>query len=125
MAEAAGQAARGRRNDRRGSECGACPRRFGNARQTAANTVSGIVYENRSRAGTRQANDPGIADILVSNGRDVVRTDSDGRYRLPISDEGLVFVIKPEGFSVPLDSDNLPRFTRSPRAEPSSISFAT
>ncbi len=32
------------------------------ARQTAANTVSGIVYENRSRAGTRQANDPSIAD---------------------------------------------------------------
>lgn len=87
------------------------PVRSVNAQQTAANTVSGIVYENRSRAGTRQANDPGIADILVSNGRDVVRTDSDGRYRLPISDEGLVFVIKPEGFSVPLDSDNLPRFT--------------
>ena len=65
------------------------------AQQAAANTVSGIVYENRSRAGTRQANDPGIADVLVSNDREVVRTDSDGRYRLPISDEGLVFVIKP------------------------------
>jgi hypothetical protein len=77
----------------------------------AANIVSGIVYDDRSRAGTRQASDPGLAAILVSNGRDVVRTDADGRYQLPISDEGLVFVIKPARFSVPLDADNLPRFT--------------
>lgn len=54
-----------------------------------------------------------------------MRTDSDGRYRLPISDEGLVFVIKPEGFSVPLDSDNLPRFTylHQPSGTPASLSL--
>src|SRR5438270_1027985 len=82
-----------------------------NAEDAAANTVSGIVYEDRTRAGTRQPNDPGLAGVLVSNGRDVVRTDADGGYQLPIGEEGLVFVIKPAGFSVPLDADNLPRFT--------------
>jgi hypothetical protein len=73
-----------------------------NGEEAAANIVSGIVYEHRSRAGTRQLGDPGLGGILVSNGRDVVRTDADGRYQLPIGYEGLVFVIKPAGFSVPL-----------------------
>jgi hypothetical protein len=91
--------------------------------ETTAGTVSGIVYEDRSRAGTRQTNDPGLAGVLVSNGRDVVRTDADGRYKLPIADEGLVFVIKPAGFSVPLDADNLPRFTylHQPNGTPASL----
>ena len=51
---------------------------------TAANTVSGVVYENRSGGTRRAAGDPGIAGVLVSNGRDVVKTDAAGRYTLPI-----------------------------------------
>ena len=39
-------------------------------------TVSGIVYENRSGALRRQMSDPGIAGVLVSNGREVVKTDA-------------------------------------------------
>ncbi len=48
--------------------------------------------------------------MLVSNGREVVRTGPDGRYRLPVSEGAAVFVIKPTGFALPLDADNLPRF---------------
>jgi flavoprotein len=44
---------------------------------TAANTVSGI------------------AGVLVSNGRHVVKTDAAGRYTLPIDEESIIFVIKP------------------------------
>ena len=44
----------------------------------AANTISGVVYENRSGGTRRAAGDPGIAGVLVSNGRDVVKTDADG-----------------------------------------------
>jgi 3',5'-cyclic AMP phosphodiesterase CpdA len=75
----------------------------------AAN-VTGIVFEDRSGSGRRQAGDPGISGILVSNGREVVKTDADGRYTLPIEEGMVVFVIKPTGYSVPLDEDNLPRF---------------
>jgi hypothetical protein len=31
-------------------------------------TVTGIVFEDRSHAGQRQAGDPGISGVLVSNG---------------------------------------------------------
>jgi signal peptidase I len=73
-------------------------------------TVSGIVYENRSGALRRQMSDPGIAGVLVSNGRDVVKTDADGRYTLPIDEESVIFVIKPAGYAVPVDEEMLPRF---------------
>ena len=73
-------------------------------------TVSGIVYENRSGALRRQMSDPGIAGVLVSNGRDVLKTDADGRYSLPIDEESVIFVIKPAGYAVPVDEEMLPRF---------------
>jgi hypothetical protein len=73
-------------------------------------TVSGTVYENRSGVARRQPGDPGVPNVLVSNGRDVVKTDAAGRYTLPIDDESIIFVIKPSGYAVPLDDDRLPRF---------------
>src|SRR5262245_53272239 len=77
----------------------------------AAATVSGIVFEDRSGSGRRQSGDPGVAGVMVSNGREVVKTDENGRYTLPVEDESVIFVIKPTGYAVPLEPDtNLPRF---------------
>jgi hypothetical protein len=73
-------------------------------------TVSGVVYEDRSQSRRRQASDPGIPNVLVSNGREVVKTDARGRYTLPLEDESMVFVIKPSGYAVPVDEHMLPRF---------------
>ena len=74
--------------------------------------ATGVVFEDLSGTGTRHQSDPGIAGVLVSNGRDVVRTDREGRYRLPVhGDEAIIFVIKPTGYSVPIDPNAmLPRF---------------
>lgn len=77
---------------------------------TATAAVTGIVFEDRSRSGIRQSNDPGIPGVLVSNGREVVRTDANGRYRLPFDKETIIFVIKPTGYAVPLDDQMLPLF---------------
>ncbi len=76
----------------------------------AVTTVSGTVYENRLGGAQRGAGDPGIAGVLVSNGRDVVKTDAGGRYTLSIDDESIIFVIKPSGYALPLDEAMLPRF---------------
>ena len=81
------------------------------AQPAPAGTATGIVFEDRSGRGVRQDGDPGLSGVMVSNGREVVRSDRDGRYTLPMGAEGLVFVIKPSGFAVPLDADNLPLFT--------------
>ena len=60
--------------------------------------VTGIVFEDTSGTGVRRPDDPGIAGVLVSNGRDVVKTGRDGRYTLPLDDEAVIHVIKPTGF---------------------------
>lgn len=88
-----------------------------------ASSVSGVVYENRSGGTHRQAGDPGIPGVLVSNGGDVARTGADGRYTLPIEDESVIFVIKPTGYAPPLDENNLPRFyyIHQPAGTPAAI----
>nr|WP_294522049.1 calcineurin-like phosphoesterase family protein [uncultured Rhodopila sp.] len=53
----------------------------------------------------------GVAGVMVSNGLDVVKTDADGRWSLPVRDDDSVFVIKPAGWALPVDAaTNLPHF---------------
>jgi 3',5'-cyclic AMP phosphodiesterase CpdA len=74
-------------------------------------TATGVVFEDRSGAGRRQGGDRGIAGVLVSNGREVVKTDAEGRYALPVDDDTIIFVIKPTGYAVPVERGiMLPRF---------------
>ncbi|MFD1717463.1 calcineurin-like phosphoesterase C-terminal domain-containing protein [Georgenia deserti] len=73
-------------------------------------TARGVVYEDRNDNGRRDAGEPGIPDVAVSNGLDVVTTDDDGRYALPVDDETIIFVSKPAGYMVPVDDDQLPQF---------------
>jgi hypothetical protein len=90
-------------------------------------TVSGVVFEDRSGAGTRQDGDPGVADVLVSNGKDVAITDDAGRYVLPLPDEATIFVIKPSGYMPPVDPGSmLPRFYvhHQPKGSPDSLGLA-
>ena len=56
--------------------------------------ASGTVFEDRGGTGA-PTGDRGIAGVMVSNGRDVVRTDADGRWRLPVAEGDSLFVIKP------------------------------
>ena len=72
---------------------------------SGAATASGQVYETTGAVRT------GIAGVMVSNGRDVALTDADGRYTLPVTDETVLFVIKPSGYMTPVDPVTmLPRF---------------
>ena len=76
----------------------------------AAREATGYVYHDRDGDRSRDVGEPGVADVLVSNGTEVVRTDGEGRYRLPVSDDVILFVVKPRGWMVPVDAHNLPRF---------------
>ncbi|HEX2942325.1 MAG TPA: calcineurin-like phosphoesterase family protein [Rhodopila sp.] len=65
----------------------------------------GTVYDADSNP--RQ----GVAGVMVSNCFDVVKTDAAGRWSLPVRDGDSLFVIKPAGWSLPVDpATNLPRF---------------
>ena len=48
--------------------------------------------------------------MAVSNGRDVVLTNGNGRYELPIKDNSIVFVIKPRNWIYPVGELQLPDF---------------
>ena len=67
--------------------------------------ASGVVYDAGS--GSLKS---GIAGVLVTNGRDVVKTDSAGKYRLSVRDGDVLFVVKPAHWMTPLDEYNLPKF---------------
>ena len=118
-----------RRNVVKGSVAAAISATFfpvGSALATASSgSVSGTVYENRSGSVRRQASDPGIAGVLVSNGLEVVRTDAAGRYTLPVEDESVIFVIKPTGYAAPVDEQMLPRFyyIHQPAGSPQSLNL--
>ncbi len=72
--------------------------------------VTGIVFEDRSGDGRRQAGEPGLAGVLVSNGLQVVATDRRGAFRLPVRPDMNLMVIQPSGFEVPVDRRMVPQF---------------
>ncbi|MFQ5805883.1 MAG: calcineurin-like phosphoesterase C-terminal domain-containing protein [Phycisphaerae bacterium] len=73
-------------------------------------TATGVVFHDANRNGVRDADEVGIANVRVSNGREIVPADRGGAYRLPIDDDAILFVIKPRGWMTPVDALNLPRF---------------
>ena len=78
----------------------------------AQDYATGTVYADANGNGSRERNEAGIADVSVTNGVKVVQTDAEGRYRLPVQDDNIIAVIKPAGYAVPLNEDNLPQFYR-------------
>src|SRR5262249_16210012 len=86
-------------------------------------TVTGVVYESGT-GGARQPGERGLVGVQVSNGREIVKTDAQGRYSLPVDDEAVVFVIKPSDYGLPLEpTTKLPRFSQvhQPNGSPTSL----
>ncbi len=72
--------------------------------------VEGYVFHDQNRNQEKDEGESGIAGVAVSNGTDVVVTDQQGHYGLPVGDDNPVFVIKPGNWMTPVNSLNLPRF---------------
>lgn len=72
--------------------------------------VRGIVYEDVNQNGKRESREKGIAQVAVSNGVDVVLTDASGEYKLPVRENSIFFVIKPNEYQFPVDENNMPQF---------------
>ncbi|MDR3117977.1 MAG: calcineurin-like phosphoesterase family protein [Mediterranea sp.] len=90
---------------------------------SAQSFVTGVVYEDLNLNGRRDGKEKGIAGVAVSNGTDVSLTDASGKYRLPASDDFIVFVIKPTSYKAALDEFNLPRsyYRHKPAGSPDSF----
>lgn len=69
-------------------------------RLTEATRVEGVVFEDRNGDGQRQAGEPGIPGVAISDQVQVVRTDASGRFVMDARGYGLVFVSPPDGYLV-------------------------
>ena len=72
--------------------------------------IDGIAFVDEDQDSVQDGSERGLAGVTVSNGRDVTKTDSQGRYKLPAFDNMTVFVTQPRGYQVPVDEDNIAQF---------------
>ncbi|MFO0911734.1 MAG: calcineurin-like phosphoesterase family protein [Pirellulales bacterium] len=88
----------------------------------AAGNAKGIVFHDQDGDRKRDDGEPGLSGIRVSNGRDIVVTSADGSYQLPITDDTILFVIKPRGWRTPISDKQLPEFyyIHKPHGSPAS-----
>ena len=82
--------------------------------QASSSCATGIVFEDRDGDGRRDHAEPGLAGMAISNGRDIVRSDAEGRYRLHPRQDAAVFIIKPVGHVLAPRGDGLPDYWRMP-----------
>jgi hypothetical protein len=80
------------------------------AERATAEMARGVVFEDANANAVRDAGEGGIAGVLVSNGRGVVKTGADGAYAIEVGEGGFVFVVTPRGYATPVDTEHKPRF---------------
>ena len=82
--------------------------------------ATGVVFHDAN--GNRQfdSGEKPLAGIRVSNGGEIVTTDKEGRYTIGISDDTLIFVVKPRDWRTPLSKNNTPEFyyNHKPKGSP-------
>lgn len=74
--------------------------------------ATGRVFADANGNGLADADEQGVAGILVSNGRDLVATDAQGRYTLEVRPDDVLFVVRPAEWRIPAGKDGLPAFWR-------------
>lgn len=85
----------------------------------------GVVFEDLNGNGLRDAGEPGIAGVGVSDQRTVTTTDKDGAWKLPLVDDRAYFVIKPAGYMTKTKRNLLPDFhvSHKPKGSPMDYRF--
>ena len=76
----------------------------------AGEVARGVVFHDQNANGVRDAGEAGILNVRVSNGRDIVATNAEGQYEIPVGEDTIVFVNKPRNWMTPVNRDNLPQF---------------
>lgn len=91
----------------------------------AQSIAKGRIFEDTNRNSRIDKKEKGLANVAVSNGKDVVLTDGEGYYQLPVEEDNIIFVIKPSGYSIPLDENNLSKFyyIHKPNGSPENLRY--
>ncbi len=75
-----------------------------------AQSAKGYVFNDTNGNGKKDASEKGIENVGVCNGVLVTKTDKNGLYQLPVGKDNIIFVIKPGGYQVKSDENNLPKY---------------
>ena len=70
----------------------------------------GVIFADNNGNGRRETDEAGIAGVALSNGCDVVISNTDGRYEISVAPTEIIFLTKPADYSVPVDESNVPQF---------------
>ena len=62
--------------------------------------VSGYVFRDSNGNGVMDAGEQGIAGILVSNQKEIVKTSADGKYEISVQGRKTVYVVKPSDYGI-------------------------
>jgi C terminal of Calcineurin-like phosphoesterase/Calcineurin-like phosphoesterase/N terminal of Calcineurin-like phosphoesterase len=91
----------------------------------SSESARGFVYLDVNRNRHREPDEQGLSEVAVSNGREVVLTDTRGYWRLPIRPRDTIFLSQPSGFVVPAGPDHRPTFYRQyfPDGSPADLDF--
>lgn len=76
----------------------------------AQQIVTGTVFHDQNNNGERDHGETGVNSVMVSNGKDIVKTDIYGRYRISVEDNTVLFLIKPKNWTTQVDENNIPQF---------------
>ena len=89
-------------------------------------TATGTVFLDTNGNLVKDDNEKGVSGVRVSNGEDIVQTDANGQYALTVTDDTILFVIKPRGFMTPVDENRLPKFyyIHKPHGSPDGLKYA-
>ena len=72
--------------------------------------AKGVVYHDANENRVRDADEKPLPGVRVSNGSQIVTTNEQGQYTLPVDEDTTLFVIKPRGWRTPVNADQLPQF---------------
>lgn len=67
--------------------------------QLYAQSITGYVFEDINKNGTRESNEPGLKGVAVSNQINVVLTDVNGTYQITNKGFGSIFISMPDGYT--------------------------
>ena len=76
----------------------------------AQKNATGHVYNDANANRVFDDGESGVPGVGISNGTDIVETDGEGRYEIAVTDDTIVFLLKPRGWRPLRDANHISRF---------------
>lgn len=93
--------------------------------QAKQKTARGIVFEDTNKNRVLDKDEKGVPGVVVSNQFDAVQTDQNGKFKLPVGNETIMFISKPAGYDLPVNENNFPQFyyIHQPAGSPAGLKY--